>query len=95
MPVIALSQLNRKVEDREDKRPRLADIRESGAVEQDADMIMFIYRKEYYDPEDLEAEGKAEIIVAKHRNGETGKAEVAFLKRYTRFENLQDGSYAY
>ena len=89
IPVVALSQLNRGVENRDDKRPRLSDIRESGAVEQDADMILFIYRKEYYETDDPEAEGKAEVIVSKNRNGPTGAVELTFLKKYTRFENLE------
>lgn len=88
VPVIALSQLNRKVEERKDRRPMLSDIRESGAVEQDADLITFIYRHEYYFPEETEEEGKAEIIVAKNRNGPTGTAKLSFVKRFMRFENL-------
>ncbi len=86
VPVIALSQLNRAVESREDRRPRMADLRESGAIEQDADMVLLIHRPEYYDKN--EEPGIAEVIVAKNRNGRTGSAKLAFLKHITRFDNL-------
>lgn len=96
IPVIAISQLSRMVEQRgKDRVPQLSDLRESGAIEQDADIVMFVYREEYYlnqternDPDNYAKLGKAEVIVAKQRNGPTGSAHLVFLKEYTRFENL-------
>ncbi len=87
VPVVAVSQLSRAVEQRSDQRPRLSDLRESGALEQDADVVVFIYREEYYKPKSSK-KGIAEVLISKQRNGPTGTIELAFLKEYTRFENL-------
>ena len=89
-PVVALSQLSRGLEMRADKRPMLADLRESGSIEQDSDVVMFIFREEIYDPRPENA-GQAEIIVAKHRSGPTGVVQLAFLPQYTRFANMARG----
>src|SRR5690606_23369253 len=109
VPVIALSQLSRQVEAREDKRPQLADLRESGSIEQDADVVMFVYRDEYYlkmkepaegTPQHLEwqgkmelAHGKAEIIIGKQRHGPTGTVQVSFQSELTKFGNLARAEY--
>ena len=88
VPIIAVSQLNRSLEAREDKRPRLGDLRESGAIEQDSDVVMFIYRNEYYQPDDIESKGVAEILIAKHRSGATGKVDMTFLPEFTLFTDM-------
>jgi replicative DNA helicase len=87
VPVLAIAQLSRAVEQRHDKRPLLSDLRDSGAIEQDADMVMFLYRDEYYNP-DSDDKGIAEIIVGKHRNGPTGKVQLAWMEQYTKFASL-------
>ena len=87
VPIIALSQLSRAVEQRTDKRPILSDLRESGSIEQDADLVAFIYRDEYYNDES-DQQGLAEVIVAKHRNGPTDALKLSFLKRYAKFADL-------
>ena len=95
VPILALSQLSRAPEGRTDHRPQLSDLRESGALEQDADVVLFIFREEMYAQESerrAEAEGLAEIIVGKQRNGPVGTARLAFIKKHTRFENLQAGA---
>jgi len=92
VPVVALSQLSRGSEQRTgDKKPLLSDLRESGSIEQDADVVCFIHREEYYDRENEDLKGKAEIIIAKQRNGPTGSIQLAYLSEYTRFENLATG----
>jgi replicative DNA helicase len=87
LPVIAVSQLNRALEARENKRPRLGDLRESGAIEQDADIVLFIYRDEYYNPDKAESRGLAEVNIAKHRAGATGLISMTFAAEFTRFRN--------
>ena len=91
VPILALSQLSRAVEQRHDKRPILSDLRECGSIEQDADLVAFVYRDEYYNGEESDAQGLAEVILAKHRNGPTGMVKLSFLKRYAKFADLASG----
>ncbi len=88
IPVIALSQLSRRVEERSDKRPMLSDLRESGAIEQDADVVIFLYRDDYYN-EESDKQNIVEISIAKNRNGSVGKAELLFMRTYNKFLNLE------
>jgi replicative DNA helicase len=88
VPILALSQLSRAVEQRHDKRPILSDLRESGSIEQDADLVGFVYRDDYYNGEESESQGIAELIIAKHRNGPTDTVKLSFLKRYAKFADL-------
>jgi replicative DNA helicase len=95
VPIVLLSQLSRAPESRSDHRPQLSDLRESGALEQDADVVVFIYREDMYGDKSqpaAESQGTAELIIAKQRNGPTGVVRLAFLREYTRFENLAGGS---
>jgi replicative DNA helicase len=88
VPIVAMSQLSRAVEQRHDKRPILSDLRESGSIEQDADLVAFLYRDEYYNAEESDQQGLAEVILAKHRNGPTDTVKLSFLKRYAKFADL-------
>lgn len=89
VPVVCLSQLSRAVESRQDKRPMLSDLRESGAIEQDADVVLFLYRDSYYNPQKEESRGKGEVIIAKQRNGPVGSIELAFNSNFAKFDNLE------
>jgi replicative DNA helicase len=89
VPVLCLSQLSRQVESRTDKRPLLSDLRESGAIEQDADLVVFLYRDAYYNPKKEESRNRAEVIIAKQRNGPVGTCDLAFFPEYARFDNLE------
>ena len=93
MPVVALSQLSRAVEQRNDRRPLMSDLRESGAIEQDADLILFIFREEVYSPEKEEAKGRADVIIGKQRNGPIGTVSLAFRGAFTKFGNLSEPGY--
>lgn len=94
VPIIAMAQLNRQAEGREGHRPRMSDLRESGAIEQDADVVLLIHREEYYKPQQIDVQGIAEIIIAKQRNGPTDIVKLSFNRRLTRFDNLFQGSVA-
>ena len=91
IPIIAVAQLNRQVETRDDKRPRMADLRESGSLEQDADVVMLLHRPAYYQSDSTEDDGRAELIIAKQRNGPTGKVNLTFLRQFMRFESSTEG----
>jgi replicative DNA helicase len=91
IPILAVAQLNRQVEAREDKRPRMADLRESGSLEQDADVVMLLYRPAYYSGTDNDEDVSAQLIVAKQRNGPTGSVNLAFIKQHMRFESSTEG----
>ena len=91
-PVLVLSQLSRAPEQRTDHRPMLSDLRESGSIEQDADIVIFLYRDEYYNKEDTEKPGECEVILAKHRSGPTGSVDVAWIERYTQFKDKASGN---
>jgi len=90
IPILVIAQLNRKCEERPDKRPKLSDLRESGAIEQDADAVIFLYREDYYRGEGAREKGIAELIVAKNRNGRTGVIKLAYLEDYLRFEDYAE-----
>lgn len=92
VPILALSQLSRAVEQRHDKRPILSDLRESGSIEQDADLVLFVYRDEYYNGDESDQQGLAELILAKHRNGPTDAVKLSFLRRYAKFADLAGGA---
>jgi replicative DNA helicase len=92
VPILALSQLSRAVEQRSDKKPILSDLRESGSIEQDADLVLFVYRDEYYNNEESDQQGLAELILAKHRNGPTDAVKLSFLRRYAKFADLAGGA---
>ena len=94
VPIVCLSQLSRAVEARDDKRPRLSDLRESGAIEQDADVVMFVYRGEYYDREDVSLRGLAEVIIAKQRDGMCGTLPFAFNSSKCEFKEVRQNDYS-
>ena len=94
VPILALSQLSRAVEQRADKKPMLSDLRESGSIEQDADLVLFVYRDDYYNGEESDQQGLAELILAKHRNGPTDAVKLSFLRRYAKFADLAGGAAA-